>query len=63
MKIEVYGVKWDGTIELSKNVSINIDDDIIEDRNDEEEMDMLISDELSNEFGFCHFGWENHKII
>lgn len=57
MKIEAYNIKWDTDgedVSLPKSVVINVPDD-------EEDIADYVSDYLSDEYGFCHFGFEFHK--
>lgn len=48
-----------------KDVEIELDDEIIDETNEtlEDLLEMLISDEISNKYGYCHFGWESHEIV
>ena len=61
-KYVVYNIKYDTDgedIELPTRLEIEIPDDIIE----QEDVEQMLSDEISNITGFCHFGFliENKK--
>lgn len=69
--IEVYGIKWDGAKHLPKTMELNI---VIEDEDDlrlykedikifnEEVLELFIENELTNQSGFCHYGWKSYKV-
>ena len=61
-KIEVIGVKWDdeGKSGLPSTVTIDAPDFVV---NDSEELHEYISDELSNKYGFTHYGWYDHRWV
>lgn len=56
MKYEVTNIKYDTDgeeVELPENLSIDVPEDITE----PEEVEEYISDEISNQTGFCHLGF------
>lgn len=71
MRFHVFDIEWDFSDESNLfdesglkldiptdiEMTINIDDDL-----EDEEIADIIGDELSNKFGFCHFGF-NYKIL
>mgnify|MGYP006298200745 CR=1 FL=1 len=63
LKVKVFNIKWDTDGEdvddLPTVMSITIEDD---DENDEQVAEQLISDAISDEVGFCHFGFEYNVI-
>ena len=67
IKVKVFGVKWDTDGEhiegLPADPVLEFDRDDIFDRKDQEEIEEIISDELSKQFGFLHDGFEGHEII
>jgi len=61
MKYIVTDIKYDTDgekIDLPKILEIDISDDI-----EEDEIEEYISDEISNQTGFCHFGFSYEKKI
>jgi hypothetical protein len=55
-KFKVYNIKYDTDgvkVKLPKELEINVPDDIT----DREDIEQILSDEISNITGFCHFGF------
>lgn len=74
-KFEVSKIKWDVTDDdmskkeqkeilatLPKKVIVTITDYDVEDLNDEEEVEEYIADYLSDEYGYCHNGFDYNII-
>lgn len=59
--IKVSGVKWDEAEDLSSEVKLEIGTSKLMEM-DEMELEDYVSDALSDTYGFCHFGWEEHTI-
>jgi len=60
-KYVVYDIKYDTDgieIELPKTLEISIPNNITE----IEEIEQILSDEISNKIGFCHFGFSMKKF-
>lgn len=69
MEIKVTGIKWDAdnvhdVAHLPTEMIIAVPGDLVNDLiNDEDELHAFIENELSNQSGFTHDGWDNHEII
>lgn len=58
MKVKVFDIDWDTDgedVELPLEIELEIDDKFV---NDEDELSEVICDYLSDEYGFCHFGFD-----
>lgn len=63
-KVKVIGIKWDSdnkkdVAHLPVKMLLNVPDDIC----DDDSLNEFISDELSNQSGFTHFGWDQHVLV
>ena len=66
MKIRVYGVKWD--VDDTKGTKLPSTPTLIVNKedwqnNNEETIGEIIEEELSNQFGYLHKGWESYEIV
>ena len=58
MRIRAYNIQWDADGEDSRLLGLP-DDYIFDTEADEDDdLDSLIGDRLSDDFGYCHFGFE-----
>jgi len=65
VKLEVQGVKWeaddmDDVADIPTDVTLCV---IVENDADNEEIADALENELSNEYGFTHEGWESFKVV
>lgn len=60
MKIKASGIKWDASEEEIEECGLPSEHvfDVDVESYDEEECAEIVSDMLSDEFGFCHLGFE-----
>jgi hypothetical protein len=68
VKIKVLHVRWEAdnmndVEDLPSDVELEIDADTFTDYENDDDSEELISDELSNQYGFTHNGWASHQII
>lgn len=63
MQIKIKNIKWDIDDNENSAAKLNLPTEIIEEFNcnDKEELDDMISNWLSDSFGYCHFGFD-YKI-
>lgn len=63
MQIKIKNIKWDIDDNENSAAKLNLPTEIIEEFNcdDKEELDDMISNWLSDSFGYCHFGF-NYEI-
>lgn len=63
MKAKVFNIKWDATkkeikeCQLPNECTFDVDDELVDDELEEE-----VSDMISDEYGFCHKGFEMEII-
>ncbi len=63
-KVKVIGIKWDADKkEDIKHLSTEMVLDIPDYVEDEDDLEAFIEDELSNQSGFTHFGWDEHEFV
>ena len=66
MLIHFYNVNWDVEEEVGSLNELGLETDFIEDVDiediDDDELDDFLSDWLSDEYGYCHFGFD-YEII
>lgn len=58
MKVKVFDIDWDTDgedVELPSEIEVEVDDEFAD---DEDELSEVIGDYLSDEYGFCHFGFD-----
>ena len=65
IKLEVKGVRWDAddmgdVADIPTDVTLCVE---VEDDADEDDIAASLEDELSNEYGFTHEGWDSYKIV
>ena len=62
MLIHFFNVNWDIEGEVGTLEDLGLENDFIEEVNiediDDDELDDFLSDWLSDEYGFCHFGFD-----
>lgn len=60
MQIKIKNIKWDIDDNENSSTQLNLPTEIIEEFNcdDKEELDDMISNWLSDSFGYCHFGFD-----
>lgn len=60
MQIKIKNIKWDIDNNEDSAAQLNLPTEIIEEFNcdDKEELDDMISNWLSDSFGYCHFGFD-----
>ena len=62
MKYQVSNIKFDTDgieTDLATNMIIEVDDEIT----DKDEIEEFISDEISNQTGYCHFGFTIDNFV
>lgn len=63
-KVHITGIRWDAdNPEDISHLSSEMILDVPEHVKDEDELEEFIEDELSNQSGFCHAGWERAEIL
>jgi len=65
VKIAVQGVRWEAddmgdVADIPTDVTLCVE---IENDADNEDIADALEDELSNEYGFTHEGWESFKVV
>lgn len=66
-KYRVYGIGWDANdiekMDLPKEIEVELTEgEEVENLNDDEEVEDYLSDYITDETGFCHFGFSYEEI-
>lgn len=68
MKVKVTGIKWgaddmEDVQDISTEMVLNIPEEVFHERDFDQALSDFIEDEISNQSGFTHLGWESHEVL